>query len=749
MVIAVEPPEDETRVREALPAPAAGALTAHAPLVAVLVVVVVALRRMFSAGYIVGSDTLAHLFRVQQVSTWLHHPGRMFDWTDLWYTGFHQFALYPYLSYFPAGLLDAVTGAPVASMKAVIMAAVLLGATGVYFGALELLREERGGPAKQLAAAGGALVFALSPAFLGFMFGFGEYSDFVALGFAPLVFLAFLRAVRVDSGVSWILYGCAMASLVLLHPHVALFAAIGALAYLVLSPHASSRAVFGLVYAGALALLLTLYFWVPFLWLRGSAGDPSLGTPFTDPIWAVEPGDYFDRDRGLRYFGLVAAGLAAAALLWRSRRREVVPLAAMTLTGVVLALGGKLPISSNLPLLDLANPERALTLVLTGGALLAAIGLHGLVRELEGSLPAWQASVVVAGVIGLALADTYFFNANVARTTDFSPDFLAVNRYLQRAGGGPFDRTAFLQDDYNLSAYSPLLSGRPTIDGSQVEGSRAATDVALATQMMPDQAGLSQSVALFSRLGVRWVVINSVERGRQLDIIKDSGLFQERYADGRYVLFERLWSPASIRAVGPRLLTIGDGAGAPIIARLATCLDIRVERGPSTRLDDYTPGALSPFGIVVLARPVIRDPAAVEGLLSEYTAAGGVVVRDEPPAMTCEGNVTGEQREFHATPTIATHQGGNAVLSMGYSPAWKVVVDGEPVDTWAQGGLLGFSVPSGSHDIAVHYRMPVVQRLAQVVSIIAWITTLGWLAITVRRRRSGRGPEQEEAAGSP
>lgn len=45
--------------------------------------------------------------------------------------------------------------------------------------------------------------------------------------------------------------------------------------------------------------------------------------------------------------------------------------------------------------------------------------------------------------------------------------------------------------------------------------------------------------------------------------------------------------------------------------------------------------------------------------------------------------------------------------SLVYDPAWRVLVDGVPAETWAlQDGLLCFDLTAGYHEIEIRYHVP-------------------------------------------
>ena len=62
-----------------------------------------------------------------------------------------------------------------------------------------------------------------------------------------------------------------------------------------------------------------------------------------------------------------------------------------------------------------------------------------------------------------------------------SVNFIAANQFLREQPGNPYERVLVLQDDYNLSAYSPILSGKPVTEGSarRARSSSAAKRVSL------------------------------------------------------------------------------------------------------------------------------------------------------------------------------------------------------------------------------------------------------------------------------
>ncbi len=716
------------------------------PLVIALAVATVLVRGMFGAGYTEGSDTLAHLFRIEQVGEFLRHPDNLFDWTDDWYGGFHQFSLYPYLAYLPAGVLDAITDSPVASMKAIMFAAMVAGGLGCGGCVLLLTWAEIDRLARGIAAGAAALLFIMTPAFLGFMFGFGEYSDFVAIGVAPLLLLLFLVVIRRDSTTLWLLYGASLAVLVLLHPHVGLSAALGHAVLLVFSRHASLRAFIGFAYAGALAFVLSLYFWVPFLLLRDTAGDPSLGTPFTDPIWGIRLGDYFDAERQLRYVGPWILVLAGIGLLAQRYRRDSIALTMMAIAGVVIALGGYLPLSDTLPILDLVNPERGLVALFPAVSVLAGLGVLSIIRGANVSLAPWQAATAAVVVVAFVVADGYFMTERVGRTQEVPDDFVAANRFLEAQAGTPYDRVVVLQDDYNLSAYSPVLSGKAVTEGSQVQGAQTPPDVAKLGAAGPDPEGQAVFVMLASRFHVKWVLADMERRptNQLMQRLVRRQLLLPVFEQGRYAVFERRWNPSVVRPVGPVVLVIGRDSAVDEIAALSESMDIWAERGASRHLDDYDLATLQQHAIIVLANPLVRDQATVDATLAAYEKGGGRIIRpgDIAPGRA-EDSVTFDLRERVIRTQLEGSAPGRAMVSMGYSPFWKVTVDGQTVDAVSHGGFVAFDAAPGGHEIALHYDVPLTHRLGQFASLIGWLAMVGYVAVAAWKWRRGRRTASE------
>jgi hypothetical protein len=454
----------------------------------------------------------------------------------------------------------------------------------------------------------------------------------------------------------------------------------------------------------------------------------------------------------LRYIGALPFGLAIAGVILRQHRRESLPLAGMTTAGAVMALGGTLPLSSNLPILDLINPERALVMVLPGVSLLAGFAVGGVYRAVLGFAQKWQAALAAGGLIALVVADSYFFNERTARTVEFSEEFLAVTDFLAGQPGTPFERVLFIQDDYNLTAYSPALSNKPVTDGSQVQGARTAPDAARLGQPGEGNAGTARAVALASRFNVRWFVIDREQAAATAltGRLAEAGLVAERFARGRYVVLERLWTPSVVRLAGLAVLEIGPGNDAKIVAALSSTHEIALEHGPSDRLDDYSADALRRYGVVILAAPRIDDRAMTDAMLAEYEAGGGRVLRpDSLPLPPATDVITFDERERLIEVTVPPHGDSPVLLSMGYSPAWRVEVDGVEADSSSNRGLIQFAAAEGSREIAVTYASPVSTRIAQVVSILAWCATLVWLSVRGWRRIRSRDTDRGQATVTP
>lgn len=687
---------------------------------------------LLKSGYSAGFDTLPHLFRIHETGEWLRSPGRLLDWTDLWYGGFHQFALYPYFSYLPAGLLAAITDAPVASMDAVIFGSVLAGAVGTFLASRELQPDSADGD-RTLPAIAAAVSFALSPAFLGFMFFYGEYSDFVAIGLSPAVFWLFTRAVNRAGARDWVVAAAGLAILQLVHPHVAVFLTAGLGIFVLFSERFELEIARSLVLAVVGSVVLSAFFWIPFFVLRENPGDPTLGTPFDNPVWAVTPGDLFNRGEGWRYLGTVGVVVAAIGMLGRSTWRTALGPALIVLAGVGLAAGGRGPLSGRAPFTDELNPERALVLVLIGTSLLVGLGASVLQKQVT-ARSRWLAIVVPLVVIAGMGADAWFYRSAIGDRKDFTGDYLATAEFLRAQPGGPLDRVTFLSVDYNLAAYSPLLSGKATFEGSQVQGTAAAWDLLLSDNASADWTGIARLLVLYSRMNVRWVVVDMYDHGGYAEALRGSGMFLERFNAGQFVVLERTWTPSLVRAKSSPFVFEGGPAALPRVADVVSSLD---PQPASLNAGGGRPGPADAanYGVQVAPDSVASTPP--DSLEHVLLAQGWLLAPATPmsPAATSEV-LTFSPKERRIRFELPEAPLGRAVLAQGYSPAWEATLDGVSVETKSDRGLLSFPVSPGRHELVLTYSAPWYQRTAQGFSLAAWLVVVAWLAWpAVRRRR--------------
>ena len=86
--------------------------------------------------------------------------------------------------------------------------------------------------------------------------------------------------------------------------------------------------------------------------------------------------------------------------------------------------------------------------------------------------------------------------------------------------------------------------------------------------------------------------------------------------------------------------------------------------------------------------------------------------------------------------TVEARQAGMLRLHVYAFPGWRVEVDGErvPVTTAPESGFLALQLPVGRHEVTYAFGASPTRAASAIVSLLAWLGLLAWLAWRYRRR---------------
>ncbi len=254
------------------------------------------------------------------------------------------------------------------------------------------------------------------------------YPRDLVFGLLPLAVLAFIRALEDERGWRWaivaggLLGACALIQVQLLLPiPFALLAAAGVAA---LDRARRRAALTALVVTGGLTALLVAPWLLPTLGLIRRNGGVALDS--ADSLLPARIGFWeYPREFGL-LLPLAVAGIGLVLIHLRHRDPELSGLRPRTVAGpLVLVPWFVVPwllavlYDPGWPLEDALRPQRLWLLSSQPGAILAAIGLVGVVRALVAvrwRRPRWTAPVVVAVLLVMAVPTTAFTVRLLAQT---------------------------------------------------------------------------------------------------------------------------------------------------------------------------------------------------------------------------------------------------------------------------------------------------------------------------------------------
>ena len=529
------------------------------------------------------------------------------------------------------------------------------------------------------AALASALAYAATPKLIAHL-GLGHLTLVEAWAWLPVVLVPLSPSTdRRDAGAEVLWSGAALGVCLLADARLAVYAAILAVSYLVVSGARRSRRAWPRVMAQvvillAVALTLSAAVWLPALMLSGETSRAALsieeaGALSLDPIYLL---GLFVPDRSgaaerTTYVGLSV--LALAVIAWRRGRPPAARLRGWLI--IVIGLGTVLALGSYTPLYELIHrlpgasllrvPARAWLMTAFALAALAGFGLHRLgaaVRRPETQKFVWAIGLAIIAIDLLPVDWAVYRAATVDEA--FAPGRAAAD-WLARQPG-------------EFRVYSPSLS-------------------------------IPQHVA------------------QQFGLQLADGVDPLQLA--RYVRFMQ-----TATGVG----AWGYSVTLPAFPGLQSDEDVH------TVLKDVTPDAAA-LGLLNVKYVAADFPIHAADLI-ERARFGATIVyentRMQPRARLAAGPGQVRLVEQRANRLVVEATGpGTLVLSEVYAADWTVTLDGQPAAIRPAADVLrGVDVPAGAHTLELVYQPRAVYAGA-LLSLLSTLA-LAW-AIVICRRRHGAG----------
>jgi len=595
----------------------------------VVFLIVVTLRNFLAPGYPPswGGDSYGHLFKIWK----LMHGYK--PWIEDWYSGYPFLWFYPPLAYYIAAFLGKLSGSAIDGYKLTVIISMVTGAYAMRF----LLREFGFRNAVSYVA---AIAYVLAPYHLRILSPEGNFPRFVGINLAPFFILATVYVFRGNTRKAP-LAGLFMAIVLLVH-HT-LFATFGLLALFMLPYLLKERGQLkdilksGAV-ASAFAFLLSAFWVVPFalnkkyayflkenhilyLFKFQSAHLIDILTP-TGP-WSFYQGI-------LMYLGV----LGALIILFFKRIKERKLLSIAVLSGIFvpifLALGyyGPAPWINQLPFFDLIPPYRWLDAVEFASAIGFALLLEFLIEHTE-KIENRNARKITVGLILLlllfSLSDVRY-REPMLHAEKFPEGYIKV---LERIGNDSSIGWRYSQWGLGITqgsrvAFTPALSGKPTIDGWYRQGDpnypyHSYLNYAIAN----DPHFAKKALSLYS---VKYVILDSNFRdyAKGLKTLRKIG-FHEVYSAGNFKLYS--WNNWSFVRAASNVLIVGNW---PLNIPAST---------QGEQLDDYT-RVLGEYSLVILNGYNYSNPI-VWKYLGEYVRNGGTLIVNTFRSPDQEGTIFG------------------------------------------------------------------------------------------------------------
>ena len=361
-----------------------------------------------------GVDTPAHIFKIEAMSTMLAEHGKLFQWSNSWYTGYPFLSLYAPVTYYLLLGFSMVLGDTILSFN--IFRIFLLFFTGLFV--YVIMQQENN--SRKISLVAGVLAITAIPIHNN-IFAVGRIPYAAGLIFYLISLYLLLQDEIYTTEVNRYHLGLAAALITLFvtHPMTAYFLALTSLVFPIVYPDKiRSLGVRPVLVVGGILAIFSLPYLSTFI--RHSY--------LTDPFWirSAVPSDLtlhitrnFENTRP-RYLGLVHVGLLVIGFVSTLSDRARLKLMAVLNFGIFYTLfwSHNLGFLHLMPFSSQFDMPRFEVMFILWGVFVAAYGLKDILHTWE--LSSKQKKFLLAGLIGLILIDV----APLADSTrNWSPDF--------------------------------------------------------------------------------------------------------------------------------------------------------------------------------------------------------------------------------------------------------------------------------------------------------------------------------------
>lgn len=675
-------------------------------------------------GFPAGFDVLPHMSRVDQIKQIMNQSGTYIDWSDDWYGGHNLLHFYPPLSYFVMLPIYSVTNDLSLTVKVYTVLGFLVAVLCAYLFALKLSNDEKS--RFSLPALAAAIVYAFNPFILAFTLARGLVPSIWAIALLPLTFVILLEILRKPKLSNLVLYAISLSVVFLLHLEFGYLAGLGggvyAIGYLLVKLYKGKKSEaklstrdallrFGCVIAGlALFLAFTAFWWIPFFKEANRAETTGVSAETVMVSKSLTSfinrgGDPYQANFG--YIGISAILLSLPCFFLRKNRARLIGLLLMFIFGLVVAMGVNTPVYQAVPLASLMHPDRFLVICALALAGMVYLSLSFIQDKINGERlfsPSHRLAKIrheltprrvlgvflmflVIGSITLDYSSTF---STIRVSPPSSDDFSSTCNWLKQQSSENGGRVAFVGIAPALGAYSPSLTGKPTLRGYAEMASPIGWDITYATTDAITKNDNAFFLGVFSRFNVEYVVVNGMD---QLNTLKNTGNFQELENKGPYTILKYIGRHGYLQPLGEKVLVIGQGAAYPIELLTGSVPNVSFFTAPSKYVDDYQLSDLVSYSGVVLYGFGYHDKARAEGILTEYVKQGGklIVDMDDAPRESFlsvnpyVGNFYTARVTYSRLPINfplnPVYEGGpwSAIYYSGLDESWLVLNDNSPV----------------------------------------------------------------------
>ncbi|MEI6221448.1 MAG: 6-pyruvoyl-tetrahydropterin synthase-related protein [bacterium] len=577
------------------------------------VVLAIVANYLSSSLYPFGSDSMGHIFKLEQLYSNWKENGTILTWTNDWYLGHDLLRYYPPLVYF-LGLAGMVfVGNATVVYKAISVGALLVGGVSMLLYSRRWL--------SPVAALFTALIYVIFPYTIRTIFDEGNLPRALFIAIFPFLFFESLFLIQKKKVALRTLLIIICSTWILLLAHT-MQAVQGLLSIVILVTvgvtffprfRESPKRILLLACSYVVAILLAFFWIVPayvFPELPGFSNilSPEKLSQFSTTLTLFTPFTRYSSIESI-YIGISLVALAAIGAFYKGKRYpEIRLIGVISIILIVLSFGTNTLFYELIPWSNLLLPERFLNILALTIALLSGCAVEVLINTKKIHLFRW---ILLAGICFVVVYDNGDY-LRLIRTSEYADEKEIAEKMAEVPNSTHY---LSLVPATAASEYFPITIGKKmSALGWAYEASYQGPSIALIIDAIK-QHNYEYVLARLDMLDIG-IVRFSIEDSDFKRMLLENG-FTVTYENNESTLMVNYQQQSFSKALTASTLVIGKNPGSISEAFPGALV------GSSPYLEDYDESLVNSFELLILSHMYSRNEQHFADLLERYLAKDG------------------------------------------------------------------------------------------------------------------------------